>query len=44
MYHGKLCLKCCKKYPSSAMSHKRSKYWTAENCLITGSKMDKIKY
>jgi hypothetical protein len=44
MNHGKLSLKYCKKYPSSTVSHKRSTYWRAENCLITGSKMDKIKY
>jgi hypothetical protein len=42
MHHGKLSLKC-KKYPSSTVPHKRSTYWRAENCLITGWKMEKNK-
>jgi len=44
MHHGILSSKCCKKYHSSTVSHKRWTYWRVENCLITGSKMDKIKY
>jgi hypothetical protein len=43
MHREKLSLKC-KKYPSSTMSHKKSAYGRVENCLITGSKMDIMKY